>query len=70
MELRQAYEMVIENEINIMIEEKGAKIPKRKVKELVKYLSNNYEFLQDISGAIEDSLEDYCENIDIFDIWD
>ncbi|MBG9548406.1 OTU domain-containing protein [Cytobacillus firmus] len=70
MTVREAYEIVIKTEIQKAIEEQGAKIPKKKIGELVTYLSNNPEFLEGISQCVEEDLEDYCENIDIFGIWD
>ncbi|MGG3987324.1 hypothetical protein [Bacillus smithii] len=70
MSLRKAYELVIRNELDIMVEERGMNIPSERLDSLAVEMADNYDFLQSISDTVENYLEDFGDNHELYDLFD
>ncbi|MBN8200500.1 hypothetical protein [Bacillus sp. NTK034] len=66
MDLRTAYKLVIKHELEILETEGRWQFAKGQIEELTERLHDDYEFTQTLQEAIEEHLEDFGENYDLF----
>jgi hypothetical protein len=65
MGLREAYKMVIKHQLEQLEEEREWKFDNKD--ELAETLHNEFNFLEDLQGSVEEHLETFGENYDLFD---
>lgn len=68
MKLRDYYEVIMKNELEILVEEKGIRIPENKIESLAKELADEYKLLEKINEVVEEYLEDFGENHELYDL--
>lgn len=62
MGLRQAYEMVIKHQLELLVDEKGWEIPREKFDEITKNMANDPQFTGSLLDFADDHLETFAEN--------
>ncbi|PGT89800.1 hypothetical protein [Bacillus thuringiensis] len=62
MGLRQAYETVIKHQLELLVDEKGWKIPREKFDEIAKTMADDPTFTDDLLNFADGHLETFAEN--------
>lgn len=62
MGLRQAYEMVIKHQLELMIDEKGWDIPEDKLEKIAKEMADDSQYLESLLDFTEDHLDSFSSN--------
>lgn len=67
---RQAVEVAVRTWLDVMVEEKGMKIPKKRRDSLAIELADTIDFLEHMENAVEEYLEDFGDNHELYDLFD
>ncbi|PFV35709.1 hypothetical protein [Bacillus thuringiensis] len=62
MGLRQAYEMVIKHQLELLVDEKGWKIPRDKFDGIAVAMANDPQFTDQLLNFTDDHLETFADN--------
>ncbi|OOR23187.1 hypothetical protein [Bacillus wiedmannii] len=62
MGLRQAYEMVIKHQLELMVEEKGWDIPRDKFDVIAETMANDPQFTDQLLNFTDDHFETFGDN--------
>ncbi|MEK4907491.1 hypothetical protein [Niallia sp. FSL M8-0099] len=66
MDLRKAYKLVIKHQLELLEEDGRWQFAHGQIEELSEKLHDDVDFLEDIQDSIEEYLEDFGENYDLF----
>lgn len=67
---KESVAVAVRTWIDVMVEEKGMNIPKKRRDSLAIELADNVDFIAHMENAVEEYLEDFGDNHELYDLWD